>query len=233
MNTTPQVVDAPVASVSPASVGARSTWQRKALVITGVVLGMAGLAAASTAWWVKHNVYASAMQPVTLTAGEQSSFEGKLKTLEGAAEANPAVPAAAPVDPEVAKRTLNLSEREINAFFAQQGLGEQVKIALTNGGVSATILMPVDKEVPYLGGTTVRFKVSLGAKMDTNKQFAMSIQDVSVGGVPLPNAWLANMKGANLLAETNLGQDPAVKGFLAGIREFEIQEGNVRVILNE
>ncbi len=229
MNTTPEVLAASTAAVSPASVSARSSWHKKALVIAGVVLGTAGLAAAGTAWWVKHNVYASAMQPVMLTAGEQTAFDGKLKTLESGATA----PAAAPVDPEVAKRTLNLSEREINAFFAQQGLGEQVKVELTSGGVSATVLMPVDKDVPFVGGTTVRFKVSLGAKIDASKQFAMSVQDVSVGGVPLPNAWLGNMKGSNLLANANLGNDPAVKGFLAGIRDFEIQDGNVRVVLNE
>jgi hypothetical protein len=55
---------------------------------------------------------------------------------------------------------------------------------------------------------------------------------VSVGGVPLPNAWLGDMKGVNLLA-SNVEADPVVKQFMAGIREFEIHEGTIRVLLNE
>jgi hypothetical protein len=230
MNTTPEVMAANAAAFTPTSVSARSSWQKKALVIASVVLGTAGLAVAGSAWWVKHNVYASAMQPVMLSASEQTELDGKLRTLETGASA---APAQAPVDPEVVKRTLTISDREINAFLAQQGLGEQVKVSLTKGGAAATVLVPMDKDVPFVGGTTLRLQVAIGAQMDNSKQFALRVTDVSVGGVPLPNAWLGNMKGANLLAESNISSDPAVKGFLAGIRDFEIQDGNLRVILNE
>ena len=218
---------APVsAQPSTAAFPPRSSWKKKLLVTSGIVLCSAGIAAAGTAWWVKHNIYASALQPVALTQAEQSNLDGKLKTLSNS-------PGAAPVDPEIAKRTLVISDKEINAFLAQQGLGEQVKVDLTEGGAAATLLIPMDKDIAFVGGTTLRIRLGFGAKMDADKHFAFSISDVSVGGIPLPNDWLGKIKGSNLLADSQLESDPTVKGFLAGIRDFKIQAGSLKVVLNE
>ncbi len=218
--------------VPAAPLTTRSTWKKKLLVVTAVILGTATIAAASSAWWVKHNLYASALQPVALTQSEQADLQGKLKVLSDKAAA-----ANAPVDPEVARRTLSISEREINAFLAEQGLGESVKVTLNDGNASATVLVPVEKETPLvggiIGGTTLRLRFSFGARMDAEKKFAFSLSDVTVGGVPLPNAWLANLKGLNLLADSSLHDDPAVKGFLAGIRDFKIESGAMSVVLNQ
>lgn len=221
-------VAAPVAS-APAAVAPRSSWKKKVLVVSAIVLGSAGIAAAGTAFWVKHNFYASALNPVALTQTEQASLNGKLQIL-GQQSTAAAVPA---VDPEVAKRTLTISEREINAFLSEQGFGEQVKVEFTHGGASATVLVPVDKDAPILAGTTLRFRFAFGARMDNEKHFAFSLNDISVGGVPVPNAWLGNLKGLNLLADSPLHDDPAVKGFLAGIRDFKIEGGTMRIVLNE
>lgn len=224
MNPSPDSVPAQPPVPQSAPVTARSTWKRKALVITAIVLGTATVAAASTAWWVKHNIYASALNPVALTQAEQTDLNGKLKVLSS-------TPAA--VDPEVAKRTMQISEKEINAFLSEQGLGGQVKVNLTDGGASATVLIPVDKDAPLIGGTTLRLRLAFGARMDARKQFALSLNEVSVGGVPLPNAWLGNLKGLNLLEDSPLQSDPAVKGFLAGIRDFKIESGAMKIVLNE
>lgn len=121
MNDQPGFVPPAPAVPSPVQVPLRSSWKKKLLVTTGIVLGTAGIAAASTAWWVKHNIYASQFQPVALSQTEQAGLDSKLKVLS-----QNGAPAA--VDPEVAKRTMTISEKEINAFLAQQGLGEQVKV---------------------------------------------------------------------------------------------------------
>lgn len=231
MNPSPEIPSSagPAVPVIPAvPVVARSSWKKKALVVTAVVLGSAGIAAAGTALWVKHNIYASALKPVALTQTEQADLQGKLHLLEQQATA-----AAVPVDPEVAKRTLTISEREINAFLSEQGLGEQVKVEFTKGGAAATVLVPIDKDAPMLGGTTLRLRFAFGAQIDSGKQMAFSLNDISVGGVPVPNAWLGNLKGLNLLADSPLHSDPAVKGFLAGIRDFKIENGVMRIVLNE
>ncbi len=224
MNSTPDSATAQPPVPPTAPVSARSTWKRKALIITAVILGTATVAAAGSAWWVKHNIYASALQPVALTQSEQTDLQGKLKVL---ANAPPAV------DPELAKRTMQITEKEINAFLSDQGLGGQVKVDLSDGGAAATVLIPIDKDAPLLGGVTLRLRLAFGARMNADKQFSLSLNDVSVGGVPLPNAWLGQLKGLNLLADSHLENDPAVKGFLAGIRDFKIEPGAMKIVLNE
>ena len=201
-------------------------------MVFGVIIACCGITAAATAWWVKRNVYASPLQPVTLSLSEQSAFDQKVQALSG-------VRSEAPLDPEAVakkeaeeKRTIKITAREINAFLEKQGLGEQVKIELSNGALAATALVPVDPEVPFIGGTTLRLKLGLSGSMGADQKPAFKVTDVSVGGVPLPNAWLGDMKGVNLLA-SNVEADPVVKQFMAGIREFEIHEGAIRVLLNE
>jgi hypothetical protein len=93
--------------------------------------------------------------------------------------------------------------------------------------------LPLGAEGEVGNGVTLRIGISLGAKMDDNKKFALSISDVSIGGVPMPNAWLGNMKGLNLMADHPISEDPAFKAFVAGIRDFQIKAGQLRVVLNE
>ena len=61
--------------------------------------------------------------------------------------------------------------------------------------------------------------------------FGMSIREVSVGGVPLPNAWLGSLKDVNLVGE-HLENDPGLQAFWAGIEELEIQPDGLRVRLS-
>lgn len=209
-------------------------WKRPAFVIFAVILGTAGIAVAGTAWWVKHNFYASALNPVTLTAPEQTVLDGKLAAVRAAAEKTPAqIEAERQAAAELEKRTLSLSEREINAFLAQQGLGEQLKVHLGDGAGSAEAIVPIEPDAPVLGGKTLRIKCSFKAAMNADKKLAFSISDISVSGVPLPNAWLGNIKGLNLLENTDINADPAVQAFAAGIRDFSISDGTLRVVLNE
>ena len=103
------------APTSTATVAARSSWKRKALIITSIVLGTAVISVAGTSWWVKRNVFASAFQPVQLSSSEKGVLDGKLQALQQSAEAQ-----AAKLDPELERRTLTLSEREINGWLASQ-----------------------------------------------------------------------------------------------------------------
>lgn len=231
MNEQPSPVVAPPSVPSTASIAPRSSWKKKALIVTGIVFGTATIAVAGTAWWVKHNVYASPFSPVVLNASEQSALDQKVQILRQSSTAAEAP--AAQVDPETAKRTLTVTDREINAFLEQQGLGEQIKVSLGNGGGTATFLVPLSSDGVPGSGPTLRIGVTLGAKMDAGKKFALSISDVSVGGVPLPNAWLGNLKGLNMLSDSPVSEDPAFKAFVAGIRDFSIQAGQMRVVLNE
>ncbi len=212
-----------------APVEPRSSWKRKLLMTFCVLFGLFGLTAASAAFWYQYNFNASPFKPVALTAGEQQTLNAKLAILGGnAQELEP----PAPSDPA---KTIVLNEREINAWLQEQGLGETVKFSIRNGGVAATVLAPVDQEVPVLGGHTVRFQVAFNTKLDDNRRFAFSLADVNVGGISLPNAWLGNIKGLNLLAESDPGMadSPLLKGFAAGIKDLQVRNGELRMVLND
>lgn len=205
-------------------------WGKIILVCLGVFILGCGITAATTAWWVKRNFYAKPIEPVHLTQGEQQMLEAKLHVLETSAQ-----PAAQPeVSPGEKERTLVITAKEINAYLASQNLGETVQVDLGNDSVSATMLVPVppDAGLPLISGTTLRLSLSLNARMDINKKLAVEILDVRIGGLPMPNAWLGDLKGVNLAGE-NLEQDPALQRFFAGIQDMQITPSGLRVTLAE
>lgn len=214
---------------SPASMQPRSSWKRRLLITVCVLFGIFGLTAASAAFWYHYNFNASPFKPVALSAGEQQTLDAKMAVLGGKVQE---LEPPAPSDPA---KTIVLNEREINAWLQQQGLGETVKFSIRNGGIAATVLAPVEEEVPMLGGHTVRLQVAFNTKLDENRRFALSLADVSVGGISLPNAWLGGVKGLNLMAQNDPGMEesPFLKGFAAGIKDFQVRDGELRMVLND
>jgi hypothetical protein len=212
----------PVPQIIAPSVQPRSTWKKKLLVTFGVFVAIGTVTAASAAFWYEYNFHASPFRAVQLTQTETQTLNQKMEALKGGARQAPVT------DPS---KTLVLSEREINGYLEEQGLGEQIKVSIRNGNISATALMPVDKDVPFLGGQTVRFKISLGTKLDSNRHLALCVSDINVGGISAPNAWLGGIKGKDLLADNN--SDPVLKGFADGIKDFQVIDGEVRVLLND
>ncbi|SKB05460.1 hypothetical protein SAMN02745166_04277 [Prosthecobacter debontii] len=206
------------------------TWKSIILFTLAVFVVGCGVTAAATAWWVKRNIYASPITPVSLTASEQQTLEAKLQVLNTST-----APAAQPeVSPGEQERTLIITAREINAYLANQNLGDTVKVDLGQDNISATVLVPIppDAGVPLLSGTTLRLGLAINAMMDENKKVALVVRDVRVGGMPLPNAWLGDIKGVNL-AGNELEKDPALQRFLAGIQSLEITPTGLRIVLAE
>lgn len=189
--------------------------KRKLLITLCILFGLAGIAAASAAWWYHHNFNAAPFKPVQLSAEETKVLNEKLDA--------PKAPAP--------DKTITLSEREINGWLEQQGLGDKIKVSIGDGTISAASLLPLDKEVPFLGGRTVRFKISLRPQINASHHLGLVISDVTIGGISPPNAWLGGIKGVDLLAENST--DPAVTNFLKGIKSFELNSGEVRVLLND
>lgn len=210
----------------------RSSWKQPAIIIIGSIIVCCALTAFGTAWWVKRNFYASALKPVSLSPTEQITFEKKVADLELASELPQGKEVEALPDAEIASRTLTLTSREMNAFLAQQGLGEQVKIDLTRHRLTAHFLLPIDENAPLLGGVTLRLRLAFSALLNDSGKLELKVADVSVGGVPIPNAWLGDIKGLDLIA-SDLGQDPTLERLVSGIKEFEIQDGALRVLLND
>ncbi|MGY8690875.1 MAG: arginine N-succinyltransferase, partial [Verrucomicrobiales bacterium] len=58
------------------------------------------------------------------------------------------------------------------------------------------------------------------------------LKGISLGGIPLPSAWLGNLKGKDFIEE--FGQDEGFwKQFSDGIEYLEVQDGRLKVKLKE
>ena len=206
-----------------------TSWKKPVLIFTGIVLSCCLLTAVGTVWWVKHNIYASPLHPVQLSQTEKTALDAKLAKLELSEEV---VPPEAPAKTDGDPRTISISSKEINAFLAGQGIGEQVKLDVTRNRIAANFLLPIDKDAPHFAGTTLRIRLALNALMNENGKLVVKVDDVSLGGIPLPNAWLGDIKGLDLIT-SNIGEDPAIERFAAGIKEFRLENGHVHIVLNE
>ncbi|MCF7786159.1 MAG: hypothetical protein K9N47_08550 [Prosthecobacter sp.] len=208
-------------TAAPAAPRARST--KKIILITlAVILGCAGIAAATGAIWVKQNFYPSAMTPVSLTAKEQAEYDSKLQALNN--------PAAIP--PDEANRTIVVSEREVNAYLAQQQLGESVQVKFGEGQVSAAIIFTAPEDFPIMPNQKIRLRFTFGTSLSAEHKLSLKLDDLSLGGISLPNSWIGDIKGVDLVAE-NVESDPALQKFIAGIQSLDIHDGTLRLVLNK
>jgi len=204
-------------TAAPAAPRARST-KKVVLITLAVILGCAGIAAATGGLWVKHTFYPSAMTPVSLTATEKAEFDSKLQAL-----GNPA---------DEANRTLVINEREVNAYLAQQQLGESVQVKFGEGNVSAAIIFTAPEDFPIVPNQKIRLRFTFGTSLTPEHKLSLKLDDLSLGGISLPNSWIGDIKGVDLVAE-NVESDPALQKFLAGIKSLEIHNGTLRLALNK
>jgi hypothetical protein len=211
------------ATASPHSLKPRASWRKKALITVGVLAGVGAVTVASAAFWYNYNFNASAFRAVSLTQPEAKVLDQKVEVLKG--NTTPQAPATDPA------KTLVLSEREINGFLKEQGIGEHFKVRIKNDNITLTAVLPVDKDAPVMAGKNIRVSAVLATKLGADHHLAMSLSDLTVGGISLPNAWLGNIKGLDLLAENM--DDEVLNGFAAGIKDFSVQDGEVRLVLND
>ncbi len=211
------------ASVSP-TLKQRSFWKHPLIITLSVLLALGGIATATTAWWLKSNFDPAPFKPVALNVQEQQALEQKLHVLNTPAEAPPVT--------DLEKRTIVLTEKEVNAWLANNELGESVQVRFDRGKITAAAIYTLPQDAFVLAGQKIKVSLSLAAQLnDTNRHFALQVDDVTIGGLPLPNAWIG-VKGMNLVDES-AKVDPAVQQFLKGIRQFEITDGAAMIRLNE
>ena len=190
--------------------------------------------------WIKRNVYASKFTPVSLSRNERAVLETKLSQLK---EKEPFSPkenhprenktlAPEPYTEEGADREIHLTERELNALIANTpDVAEKVAVALSDDLISVKLVLPVDDEVPVLGGKRIRLHMGLTVRYEGKKP-TIALKGVSMGGIPLPNAWLGSLKNVNLVEEFG-GGEGFWEVFTAGVRSIRVRRGELRIELNE
>jgi hypothetical protein len=187
------------------------------------------------AFWIKRNVYASKFTPVALSQKEQVVLDSKLALLR---DSDPVTAekrrllgkrlTPEPYSEEGAKREIRLTERELNALIANSpDTAEKVAVDLSHDLTSVKLVLPVDEEVPLLGGKTPKIHMGLTVSYEGSNP-VIALKGVSLGGIPLPNAWLGNLKNVNLVEQ--FGTDDGFwKVFSAGVRTIKIRQGHLQI----
>ena len=121
-------------------------------------------------------------------------------------------------------RTIVITEKEINAMLNHNtNLEERVRILFFDGGIGGEAIVDVPQDFPMLGGTTIRARTAVSTYVDLDGKLAIVIEDVSLNGIPLPNAWLGGVKGLNLVEQYE-NRDPFLRALADGIEEMEEME---------
>jgi len=212
------------------------------------VRGIVAVAAIATvllaAWWVKRYVYASQFTPTILTAVEQKALDSKLAELEGNGDRRPAWTKdqrkpgnRPPLEPEPysekgLKREIILTEKELNALIAHNTEAAQfVAIDLSENLISMKLVVPFDEEIPILGGKTLRLNLGVVLGFEEEKP-VVELKGISLGGIPLPNAWMGNLKNRNLVKEFG-AEGGFWRLFSDGVAGLKVDEGRILIKLKE
>ena len=202
------------------------------------------LTAALSFWVFRTYIQPADFKPVELSSKEQRALDGKLQQLG----VNPRdlLPDAKREDkfdeqgalvPEkylesAENREIRMSERELNAMLASNpDLAKRFAVDLSDNLASAKLLIHVDPDMPFMGGKTLR--VNTGVELGfQNGLPVVKLRGVSIMGVPVPNAWLGNLKNVDLVEQ--FGADPGFwKSFSAGVELIELEEGQLHIKLKE
>lgn len=195
-------------------------------------------------WLYRTYINPAQFKPVTLSSHEQTRLDVKLQQLG----VNPRellpnakrkdqvdadgrlVPEQYEENPE--KRDIHLSERELNALVASNpSLASRFAIDLSDDLASAKLLIPVDPDMPVMGGRTLRVNAGVELAYRDDRPI-VKLRGVSIMGVPVPNAWLGNLKNVDLVDQ--FGTGPGFwNSFAAGVALIEIEDGQLHIKLKE
>jgi hypothetical protein len=213
-----------------------------------LVVAVALVASVVTLWVAKGYLFPKAFRPVQLDAREEKVLDSKIEALtdytrhplgdrEGAIQ-RPRRRQTEPQDrltPEPysekdADRQIHFTERELNALLAKNtNLARKLAIDLSDDLASAKLLVPLDPDLPLLGGKTLKVTAGMELRYADGRPIAV-LRGVSVWGVPLPSEWLGGLKNIDLVRE--FGMDHGFwHSFAAGIEHIRIEDGSLTIKL--
>lgn len=177
-------------------------WRTPLIILAILALGAA--AAGAALWW--HN---RPIKATILTAEEKTTRQQKLAVINQAQD-----------DPEYVpgKKEIILTERELNGLIHENtALGEQLKLELARNAIHARINANIPDDFPIMAGKKLKGKARFIIQ-ETNGSPALILDDVTIWGISIPNAWLGGLKGQNLLGEVLSPNG----GSLIGLEELSI-----------
>jgi len=207
----------------------------------GLVVGACVLTAFLTVMGLKLYLFPGAFKPVTLNAKEERILEEKVARITPAeadkvagAERKNDRPALEPMpySEEGAIREISFTERELNALIAKNtDLAPKLAIDLSENLASARLRIPLDPDMPILGGETLKASAGLELGYADNKPIVI-LKGVMLWGVPIPNAWLGNLKNIDLVQEFESEQG-FWNSFAQGIDMIAVENEKITVRFKE
>lgn len=205
-----------------------SGWQVLGIVLLAIVVTFG-----VSYWLLSQYVFVEAFDPVELNTSEQRTLQSKLHVL-GVDSQAPSSPAAEPepYSEEGASREVRFSERELNGMLTNNtDLARKLAVDLSQDLLSVVLLVPLEEGFPVLGGQTLRVHAGVELAVNNDKP-VVRLKGVSVMGVPLPNAWLGNLKNVDLVNE--FADDPGFwRSFSEGVDSVHVEDGQLVLKLRE
>lgn len=200
-----------------------------------IVVAAVALTAGATYWLLSRYLFVSEFRPVRLQPAEEQVLNGKLRAV--GIDVQPSDAADAPLEPERyseagAAREVEFSQRELNGMLAKNtDLAHRLAIDLSDDLVSVKLLIPLQEDFPVLGGRTLRVNAGVTMAYADNRP-VISLKGVSVMGVPLPNAWLGNLKNIDLVDAFG-GDRGFWKNLADGVESIRVSDGRLLIQLKE
>ena len=221
---------------SPASeTKGRFDWLHVSLIVLLTVI----VVVIATVWLVKVYLFPSEFKPVSLNQKEELRLEQKLGVF-GATDLAPRQARQNQpqrLEPEAysevgANREVSFTEKELNAMVASNtDMAKKLAIDLSDDLVSAKVLIKVDDDFPVMAGRTIKVRAGMELAYRQAKPVVV-LKGVSVMGVPVPNAWIGNLKNIDLVNEFGSRQG-FWKAFSDGVEHIEVKDGQLLVKLKE
>jgi len=222
---------------------------RSLLKITLLVIAITAATSVLTIWLTARYLFPREFKPVTLNTREKKALDVKIDRLDPIRFARPSSrePAtgrskgdrrpADTLEPEPysekgARREVTFTERELNALLATNtDLSRKLAIDLSENLASAKLLVPLDPDMPFFGGKTLKVSAGLELRFAEGRP-VVALRGISLWGVPIPNAWLGGIKNIDLVKQFG-GQGGFWQAFAAGVEDIRVEEGRLTVRLRK
>ena len=234
----------PQLNTSPDPAAKRSTLKTVLLIVA-----IAAVTSVLTVWLTARYLFPVEFKPVTLAAGEKKVLDAKIDRLDKSWPVQPSSrgPSASrsrdsrkpadtlepePYSEEGARREVTFTERELNALLATNtDLARKLAIDLSENLASAKLLVPLDPDMPFFGGKTLKVTAGLELRFAEGRP-VVALRGISLWGVPIPNAWLGGIKNVDLVKEFG-GQGGFWHAFAAGVEDIRVEQERLTVRLRE
>lgn len=192
-------------------------------VLIGIIAVL--VAVIGVIWWTNRPI-----KPVQLTAEEKVVVQQKVDAIQQVEAATPSAPKPADPTYEKGKKEIVLTERELNGLLNEHTtLGQKLKLELATDAVHARYETDLDPDVPIVGGKKLKARARFIVKTAEGNP-SLVLDDFTLWGVSLPNDWLGQLKGRDILKEILGG---GKTGKIAGIEEMTVSSGELRIKLKE